>query len=96
MPATLEKKPMAKKIEVELTTTAIVEVPMIPALTATEFVSTQIEPHLSRQQAQTLKRIFKELEQSGAKYKTRSGERYVTKPCHVVNWLMDQVTVSAG
>jgi hypothetical protein len=94
MPATLENKPMAKKqVEVELTTTAIVEVPLSPELTSVEYASRNVELTLTPEQAATLKRIHKQLDLVGARM---SDGRYITRPGHAVQWLLDQVIVSAG
>ena len=94
MPATLEKKPMAKKqVEVELTTTAIVEVPLSPELTSVEYAARNVELTLTPEQAQTLKRIHKQLDSVGARM---SDGRYITRPGHAVQWLLDQVIVGAG
>ena len=94
MPATLEKKPMAKKqVEVELTTTAIVEVPLSPELTSVEYAARSVELTLTPEQAQTLKRIHKQLDTQGARM---NDGRYITRPGHAVQWLLDQVIVSAG
>jgi hypothetical protein len=95
MPATLEKKPMAKKqiVEVELTSTAIVEVPLSPMLTSVEYAARNVELTLTPEQAATLKRIHKQLDTVGARM---SDGRYITRPGHAVQWLLDQVIVSAG
>ncbi len=96
MPATLEKKPMAKKqaaIEVEMTHTAIVEVPLSPALTSVEYAARSIELTLTPEQAATLKRLWKALDEQGAQM---TDGRYITRPGHAVQWLLDQVVVSVG
>ncbi len=94
MSATLEKKPMAKKqiAEVELTTTAIVEVPLSPQLTSVEYAARNVELTLTPEQAATLKRIAKQLDAVGARM---NDGRYITRPGHAVQWLLDQVVVSA-
>ena len=94
MPATLEKKPMAKKqIEVALTTTAIVEVPSAPELSSVEYAARSIELTLTESEAKTLKRLQKALDERGERM---ADGRYVTRPGHALQWLLGQVIVSVG
>jgi len=104
MPATLEKK-MAKNTirpgqsiqlaqgEVIQQAAIIVEVPLAPELTSVEYAARNVELTLTQEQAQTLKRIHKQLDTVGARM---SDGRYITRPGHAVQWLLDQVIVSAG
>jgi hypothetical protein len=87
----MAKKPQA--VEMELTTTAIVEVPLSPALSSVEYASRNVELTLTHEQAATLKRIHKQLDAVGARM---ADGRYITRPGHAVQWLLDQVVVSAG
>jgi hypothetical protein len=95
MPATLEKKQMAKYVKQieQLTSTAIVEVPFAPALSTTEYAARNVELTLSPDEAQALKRIWKALDERGAQL---ADGRFVTRPGHAVQWLLSQIVVSAG
>ncbi len=87
----MAKKPQA--VEMELTHTAIVEVPLSQALTSVEYAARSVELTLTPEQAATLKRIHKQLDAIGARM---NDGRYITRPGQAVQWLLDQVIVSAG
>jgi len=94
MPATLENKPMAEKqIEVELTTTAIVEVPLAPELSSLEYAARSIELTLTPMQAAFVKRAQKALDERGARM---IDGRFVTRPGHVLQWVIEQGMGSVG
>jgi hypothetical protein len=81
---------MAKKqiTEVELTMTAIVEVPLAPELTSVEYAARNVELTLTEAEAKTLKRIQKALDEQGQRM---ADGRYVTRPGHALQWLLNQV-----
>jgi hypothetical protein len=90
MPATLEKKPMAKKqaaVEMDVVATAIIEVPIAPALSSVEYATRSIELTLTPEQAQWVKRLWKALDERGAKL---LDGRYVTRPGNALQWVIEQ------
>ena len=104
---TLEKKPMAKKPQavnpgvvietdhgdVVVQSTAIIEVPISPPLTSVEYATRSIELTLTHEQAQWVKRLWKALDERGAKLKDG---RYVTRPGNALQWVIEQGIASEG